>query len=505
MQKDKVEKGLMKLLSLLDEEKLERQKGMERELHEAAMEGSVTALLQLLQEDPQILNSVPTNSDTPLHVAAHLGHLGFTIELLSRKPELAGAVDSRGWTALHVASAKGYVEIARELLLVSPDSCLMLDRGGRSALHLAAIKGRVRVLSELVRVKPEVTRVLTGGGETCLHLCVKYNRLEGLKALVDGAAKKEVFVNWKDQGGNTILHLAVAKKQIEIIKYLLVETEVDVNARNGNGFTALDVLSRGPRDLRDMEIKQCLNHVGATIIRSTPSILSNGVIEKVSSITGPHDPEKSIIEQEPKKHKHTDWLGRKRNSLMIVASLLATVAFQASISPPGGVWQDDYAGISNSTMDTNRTLYSNSSLLLKPHEAGQSVMAFTIPRAYGQFMIFNTIAFLASLSIILLLVSGLPMKRRRWMWTQMVTMWIALSALAITYFITLINMTPDRVAGTLFQVTKISVLGWMTLMAIVIIGNVVRVMRYLLRKYGYMEDKEREPVVYEEEDEKDEL
>ncbi|KAK2994039.1 hypothetical protein RJ640_018796 [Escallonia rubra] len=121
-------------------------------------------------------------------------------------------------------------------------------------------------------------------------------------------------------------------------------------------------------------------------------------------------------------------------------------------------------------------------------------MAFTIPQAYGQFMIFNTIAFLASLSIILLLVSGLPMKRRRWMWTQMVTMWIALSALAITYFITLIHMTPHRVEGTLFQVTKISVLGWMTMMAIVIIGNVVRVMRYLLRQYGYMEDKEREPV-----------
>ncbi|XWS17454.1 hypothetical protein CRYUN_Cryun33cG0069300 [Craigia yunnanensis] len=41
------------------------------------------------------------------------------------------------------------------------------------------------------------------------------------------------------------------------------------------------------------------------------------------------------------KHKHTDWLDRKRSALMVVASLIATVAFQAAITPPGGVWQED--------------------------------------------------------------------------------------------------------------------------------------------------------------------
>jgi len=164
---------------------------------------------------------------------------------------------------------------------------------------------------------------------------------------------------------------------------------------------------------------------------------------------------------------------------MVVASLIATVAFQAALSPPGGVWQND------STTDSNGESGEKNS-----HKAGQSVMAYNIPIAYGQFMIFDTIAFLASLSIIMLQISGLPMRRRRWMWGQMVIMWVAITAQTITYFITFIHMTPKNVQNTLYEVTKISVLSWLVMMGIVSIGNLVRVIMWLLRKYGYIKEKE---------------
>ncbi|KAF8401048.1 hypothetical protein HHK36_014351 [Tetracentron sinense] len=38
---------------------------------------------------------------------------------------------------------------------------------------------------------------------------------------------------------------------------------------------------------------------------------------------------------------HEAWLKKKRNSLMVVASLIVTMAFQAGVNPRGGVWQDD--------------------------------------------------------------------------------------------------------------------------------------------------------------------
>ena len=132
---------------------------------------------------------------------------------------------------------------------------------------------------------------------------------------------------------------------------------------------------------------------------------------------------------------------------------------------------------------------------------GTAVMAYTVGDGYGLFMIFNTIAFLASLSIILLLVSGLPIKRRRWLWLQMVTMWIAISALTSTYFLGLIHMTPDHVKGTLYQVMKVSVLVWLALIGLVFIGNIIRMILWFLRKYGYIKEKVKEASNYVEDNE----
>ncbi|CAK9172674.1 unnamed protein product [Ilex paraguariensis] len=490
----------MRLLSLLDEEKeeeLQKEKAREFKLYEAAMKGTVTSLLSLLHEDPLIFNrATPSSiSDSPLHVSALLGHLEFTKELLSRKPELVKALNSDGSSALHVAAAKGYVEIVKELLVVNPDMGFVLDHSGRTPLHLAAIKGRVGVLTELIRVKPEATRKLTRWGETCLHLCVKYNRLEALKVLVESLKKDDQFVNWKDENGSTILHLAVANKQVEIIKFLLIYTGIEINTRNAKGSTAIDILSQGPRDLRDMEIKHCLHHGRTSTMEKTPSVIADGDTRRPSSTSRskPQDTINKSTKQQPKEQRQTDWLGRKRSALMIVASLLATVAFQAGLSPPGGLWQND------ELVDTNGNTVD------KPHEVGQSIMAYNNPKAYGQFMIFNAIAFLASLSIILLQISGLPLRRRRWMWTQMVTTWIAITAQTGTYFIAFLQLTPSHVEGTLFHVTRISVMGWLSLMAVVLIGNVIRVVVYFLRKYGCIQGKEWEVSVYTENNENEDL
>ncbi|KAI6679669.1 hypothetical protein NL676_033550 [Syzygium grande] len=260
------------------------------------------------------------------------------------------------------------------------------------------------------------------------------NRMEALKVLVDCVGRNDGFVGCTDRDGNTILHLAVARKQLEIIKYLLSSTNIEVDAQNAKGFTALDVLSHGPRDLRDMEIKQLLQKSGASIIYQTS--LGGDTIEAIP-IAQPYIKQNSDIKPPVKTRKHTDWLGRKRSALIVVASLIATVAFQATLSPPGGFWQDDF------TADPAKNDIE------KSHHVGMAVMATALPQAYGQFMIFNTLAFLSSLSIILLVVSGLPMKRRRWMWTQMVTMRIAITALTITYFIAWIHMTPQDNRGVL--------------------------------------------------------
>ncbi|WRX32078.1 PGG domain - like 10 [Theobroma cacao] len=132
----------------------------------------------------------------------------------------------------------------------------------------------------------------------------------------------------------------------KMIKYLLTNTKMEVNGRNANGFTALDLLLHSQRDLRDMEIKECLQKAGALRMTKVHSIANNQEIEEVLPPiqAQPLIPKETNSKPVVEKHKHTDWLGRKRSALMVVASLLATVAFQASLSPPGGVWtSENYA------------------------------------------------------------------------------------------------------------------------------------------------------------------
>ena len=190
---------------------------MERKLYDAAVEGNVISLLNLLQEDALLLDRFITShySETPLHVASMLGHVEFVDQVLIRKPELAKELDSRNSSPLHLATAKEYLDIVKRLLQVNPDMCLVCDIDGRNPLHIAAIKGHLDVLRELVHARPWAARMLMDEGETILHACVRYNQLEAMKLLVERAADHE-FENCKNYDGNTILHLAIAAKQTEV-------------------------------------------------------------------------------------------------------------------------------------------------------------------------------------------------------------------------------------------------------------------------------------------------
>lgn len=136
-------------------------------------------------------------------------------EILRRKPELAGALDSRKASPLHLAAAKGYLDIVLKLVSFNPEMCFARDIDGKNPLHIAAIRGNVNILKELVKVRPQAALILMERGVTILHACVNYNQLESLRLLVEIRNDHE-FVNSKDDNGNTILHLAVLEKQVEV-------------------------------------------------------------------------------------------------------------------------------------------------------------------------------------------------------------------------------------------------------------------------------------------------
>ncbi|CAA3013700.1 ankyrin repeat-containing BDA1-like [Olea europaea subsp. europaea] len=220
--------------------------------------------------------------------------------------------------------------------------CLARDRNRLTPLHLATIKGRIEVMKELVQTKPDAAQVIVGQGQTILHLCVKYYQIEALKHLVN-TIKDQDFTNCKDSDRNTILHLAVANKQVETVNFLLMESVAEVNAQNLHGMTAMDVLIRSRTDLRDEEIEESLKRHGAfgsmennSLVQINHSIASQGL-----NLSFEHRDLSSNVKKNSRKtmSKQKDgWLEKKRSALMVMASLIATMAFQVGVNPPSEVW-----------------------------------------------------------------------------------------------------------------------------------------------------------------------
>ncbi|EOY31173.1 Ankyrin repeat family protein, putative [Theobroma cacao] len=448
---------------------------MERKLYEAAVEGSVISLLSLLQEDALLLDRFITGRypETPLHVASMLGHLEFVDEILCRKPELSKEVDSRKSSPLHLAAAKGYLDIAKRLLHVNPDMCHVCDFDGRNPLHIAAIKGHINVLRELIRARPWAARSLMDEGETILHACVRYNQLEAMKLLMEIADHE--FVNCKNYDGNTILHLAIADKQTETIHYLISSTTIEVNCENADGFTPLDLLSQNERNLKEKEIIESLRRIGAVHVKDKPlsdrqlkavriKILSSS---SISNQTNASKPKKSKVRKRFKINSNADWLERKRGTLMLVASLLATLAFQVGVNPPSGVWQD--------------TSPSDSSSMAKSPRF--SIMADTYPGRYTLFLIANTTGFMASLSIILLLISGLTLRHRFFMWILMNVMWVAITAMAVTYTMSVLAVTPNLAdhPGSALIKFRHAVSVWILMMLALLLAQTIRLIITLIK------------------------
>ncbi|KAK8682955.1 hypothetical protein V6N13_039033 [Hibiscus sabdariffa] len=452
---------------------------MERKLYDAAVQGNKILLLDLLREDALLLDRFITGRypETPLHVASMLGHLEFVNEIVARKPELAKELDSHNSSALHLVSAKGYLKVAKSLLEVDPDMCLVCDIDGRNPLHIAAMKGHLGLLRELVDARPWAARVLMEQGETILHACVRCNQLEALKLLVERVSDHD-FVNCKNGDGNTIMHLAVAAKQTETINFLISSTTIDVNCKNEYGFTALDLLSQNQRDMKEKEIAESLERMEA--IRAKDKLLSIPQLKAIRSkiLLSAWDQPNAILKPKKRKdgkrlvnsNRNVDWLERKRNILMLVASLLAAMAFQAGVNPPSGVWQDN--GPSGFSLTESNG---------KNHTAGYSVLADNHPRGYTNFLIFNTTGFLASLSIILLLISGLPLRRRFFMWILMVIMWVAVTAMALAYLVSIAVLTPAHSDSSLITILGIAMFVWIGLMLILLLGHTIRIIIRLIK------------------------
>ncbi|XAR57586.1 hypothetical protein NMG60_11025778 [Bertholletia excelsa] len=416
---------------------------MEQMLFEAVVTGNANDLPKIISNDGLILDKAVAGrlGWSPLHTAASYGHTDFVKELLNRKPELARVLDSAEWTALHLASAKGHVEVVKALVKEAPDTCLACDQHGRNPVHVAAMYGKEEALEYMVKTRHHAARARLDHDQTILHLCVKHDQLKALKKLHE-MIDDEDFINAKDGAGNTVLHLAVAGRQLEIVKFLLENKKIIVNAKNTSGLTARDILY-SPNIKKDE--------------------ITTEIKEELQKANG----------KRSKSLERGEWVKRNGDPLMVVASLIATIAFQVGVNPPGGFWQED------GNRDKGEI-----------HNAGEAILAYKHPGAYLWLVRFSTVGFVASLTTIVLLHSGLHVRRKAFMWILVVVMWLATTSTAACFVVAIVYITPSYVPnyfhwsyfrwGSLSRTILVAVFVFCSVMAILLIIHTIRLIGVMI-------------------------
>lgn len=192
----------------------------------------------------------------------------------------------------------------------------------------------------------------------------------------------------------------------QIVKVLLGTDDaiaidkVDVNLKNKNNLTALDMFdfpekSTSEADANWKSIRRMLQDAGALqsqdiviLQHENPSVCFNCLPQKLR---------KYLSEQVSSFLTCELWLKLKRevknspsemrSAVMVVAVLIATVTFQAVLSPPGGFQQPNDG----------------------QHSNGMAAISSDVV-IFIALMLLNLVGFISSIVMILMLVSGFPLK-----------------------------------------------------------------------------------------------
>ncbi|KAF7128977.1 hypothetical protein RHSIM_Rhsim10G0025200 [Rhododendron simsii] len=375
---------------------------MDPNLNNEAEAQNIDALYKSIELDPYTLDIVDEIPfvHTPLHVAASAGQTRLAVEIMNLKPSLSRKLNTDGLSPLHLALLNGRSETVKGLVELDKDLVRVKGREKLTPLHSSAeTDDRVDILAEFLFACPESIEDQNVGGETALHIAVRNRNVRALEVLMGWirmTGRHWVWVKYiKDGRGNTILHMAVSTSQPDIVESVVRGyRKLHMNEKNLEGATALDVADRLAAGFERTKIESSLRRAGALKSSSLANDCSvvDFLISQLSWVENMH--RFSLLMRKGMSME-------MRNAVLVVAALITTTTFQAVLSPPGGNDNSPFACI-NATSST-------SSLLPTTNISDTNVTIFTStneqPNLYlPMFYATNTIAFLASITMIILVL-----------------------------------------------------------------------------------------------------
>jgi ankyrin repeat protein/L-ascorbate metabolism protein UlaG (beta-lactamase superfamily) len=201
------------------------------EIHDAARDGDLDAVMRLLDENPSLLETTDDDGMTPLNRAALAGRSDVAAELIRRDANVhTGDVDNS--QPLHCAAISG--DSATAALLISRGVDLNVrDDNGLTPLHFASSYQQLPMVGYLLQHGADVN-AQTSQGLAPVFYAAFINNLELAELLIEHGAD----VNSRTEDGSTPLHNAAYRGSYDVFDYL-IQNGADIHARDNEGASVL--------------------------------------------------------------------------------------------------------------------------------------------------------------------------------------------------------------------------------------------------------------------------
>ncbi|XP_067670008.1 serine/threonine-protein phosphatase 6 regulatory ankyrin repeat subunit B-like [Haliotis asinina] len=134
-----------------------------------------------------------------------------------------------GWTPVMIAAECGRRELVDLLVRQGCDLTLTNDDGNH-ILHVASVEGHLKIVRYILSKKTVDINITGHCNRTAVMAAARF----GHRKVFDFLVKNESDLSAVDLDGNNILHIACIGGNVEIVKYILTNVNVDINSRGYN-------------------------------------------------------------------------------------------------------------------------------------------------------------------------------------------------------------------------------------------------------------------------------
>ncbi|CAN7138750.1 unnamed protein product [Brassica rapa subsp. narinosa] len=320
--------------------------------------------------------------------------------LVPIRQNLINSRDEEKRSVLSYAASIGYDEGVERLLQEFSNIAYVKDPDGFFPIHSACRRGHMGALQAILQSCPDTIELLNLQGQNVLHVAAECGKNEVVKYILKNE-KYANLINQKDHKGNTPLHLATMFWYPMIVHILTKDERVNVGEQNKLGFTALDAAEEC-MDLNPT-FRERLTWM-ALVCVGTPRALK---LMPYDSFLAP-GPQEGIIQSNemPSAKKYKD----RVNTLLLLAILVATVAFSAAFSvtkvPEGETHWYKRTSVNLPTVSNTIAMYSSvlTTVALIWAQLGDlvlilNVFKFVLP-LLGIALISMSFAFLAGMLVV---------------------------------------------------------------------------------------------------------